>query len=43
MARNFGFHSPIRQHDRAPVWSMWVVAFLAIGVIGAATSLLPHH
>jgi hypothetical protein len=42
MARNFGFHSPIGRSDRAPVWSMWVVAFVAIGVISAAT-LLPHR
>jgi hypothetical protein len=42
MARNFGFHSPVRQNNPSPVWPMWVVAFVAIGVISAAT-LLPHH
>jgi hypothetical protein len=41
MARNFGFHSPVRQNDRAPIWPMWLVAFVAVGVISAAT-LLPH-
>jgi hypothetical protein len=42
MTRNFGFHSPVRQNNPSPVWPMWVVAFVAIGVISAAT-LLPHH
>jgi hypothetical protein len=42
MARNFGFHSPIRRSNRAPVWPMWFAAFVAIGVISAAT-LLPHR
>jgi hypothetical protein len=39
MARNFGFRSLARQNDWAPVWPMWVVALIAICVIGAATLL----
>jgi hypothetical protein len=42
MARNFGFRAPMRQNNRAPIWPMWIVAFLAIGVISAAT-MLPHR
>jgi hypothetical protein len=39
MARNFGFHAPIRRSDRARAWTMWVAALVAIGVISAATFL----
>jgi hypothetical protein len=42
MSRNFGFRLPPRKKDRAPIWPMWAVAFVAIGVISAAT-LLPHR
>jgi hypothetical protein len=40
MARNFGFRRS--RENRAPIWPMWVVAFVAIGVINAAM-FLPHH
>lgn len=42
MSRNFGFRSPTHKQDRAPIWPMWAIAFVAIGVISAA-SWLPHR
>jgi hypothetical protein len=42
MSRNFGLHSPVRKNDRAPVWPLWAVAFVAIGIINAAM-FLPHQ
>jgi hypothetical protein len=39
MARNFGVRPLSSRNNRAP---MWVVAFVAIGVINAAM-FLPHH
>jgi hypothetical protein len=42
MARNFGVRPPTSRDDPTPVWPMWAVAFVAIGVINAAM-FLPHH
>jgi hypothetical protein len=39
MVRNFGIRRPIRHNDRAPVWPILIVAFLAIGMINAAIFL----
>jgi hypothetical protein len=38
MSRNFGFRPPIR-NNRPPIWPMWAVAFLAIGMMNAAVFL----
>jgi hypothetical protein len=41
MARNFGLPRQLNTSSRVPVWPMWVVALIAVGVINAATFL--HH
>jgi hypothetical protein len=42
MARNFGVRPLSSRNNRAPIWPMWVVAFVTIGIINAAM-FLPHH
>jgi hypothetical protein len=39
MARNFGVPRPLNNSTSASVWPLWIVAFMAVGVINAATFL----
>jgi hypothetical protein len=41
MARNFGVPRQFNGQARAPVWPLWMIAFMAVVVINAAT-FLPH-
>jgi hypothetical protein len=41
MPRNFGFRPPDR-NGRAPVWPIWAVTLMVIGVINVAV-FLHHH
>jgi hypothetical protein len=41
MARNFGVPRQFNGQTRAPVWPLWMIAFMAVVVINAAT-FLPH-
>lgn len=41
MARNFGVRRQFNDQAHAPVWPLWMIAFMAVIVINAAT-FLPH-
>ncbi|MDB5502116.1 MAG: hypothetical protein JWR89_2018 [Tardiphaga sp.] len=39
MARNFGVPRQLNARTAAPMWPLWIVALMAVGVINAATFL----
>jgi len=39
MARNFGVPRQLEHSTGAPVWPLWIVALISVGVINAATFL----
>jgi hypothetical protein len=39
MARNFGVPRQLNNSTGAPVWPLWIVVFMAVGVINAAVFL----